>query len=83
MIKKQRSLWELLLLLSGKKSIELSCGECLTLLDFDAERIIEGASISDIQDSIQQHLSYCSSCRTKFQNGIIEQVKRFGKESED
>ena len=61
-----RPLWQLLLL-TGDSSIpvNLTCEECFTLLEYDAELLVNGAALDEIRPAASYHLSLCSKCKTK------------------
>jgi hypothetical protein len=59
-----RPLWRLLALASeSEKPVELTCAECLALLEYDAELLEAGAPVDQIRPSIMRHLSLCSACQ--------------------
>ncbi len=60
-------LWELLLLARNPKiPIQISCAECFSLLEYDADLLAAGVSIDEIHSSIRHHLSLCSRCESEF-----------------
>ena len=66
MDKINRPLWQLLLLTrDSKKSAQLTCEECIALLEYDAELLINGADLDDVRPAIIYHLSLCSECLAK------------------
>jgi hypothetical protein len=66
MREKARPLWQLLLLTNASDAfIQLTCEECYTLLDYDAELLASGAILDEIRPAINYHLSLCVDCRTK------------------
>ena len=68
-----RSLWQLLLLTrDADKPIQLTCEERFALLEYDAELLAGGAALDDIRSSVNQHLSLCPMCRTKFKEWLEE-----------
>ena len=71
MEKTDRPLWQLLLLTSdSKKSVHLSCRECITLLEYDAELLGDGADLDEIRPAVRYHLSLCSECRAKIDDWL-------------
>jgi hypothetical protein len=66
MSEKTRPLWQLLLLTNASNvSVQLTCEECFTLLDYDAELLTSGATQNEIRPAINYHLSLCKECRAK------------------
>jgi hypothetical protein len=66
MDKTNRPLWQLLLLTrDSKKSAQLTCEECIALLEYDAELLINGADLDDVRPAVSYHLSLCSECQAK------------------
>ena len=66
-------LWQLLLLTAGRdESIELSCPECFTLLDYDAGLLTSGGDLGDLLPVIKHHLSICSSCQAELNSWLDE-----------
>jgi hypothetical protein len=60
-------LWELLLLARNPKiPIHITCAECFTLIEYDADLLAAGVSIDEIRSSIHHHLSLCSGCESEF-----------------
>jgi hypothetical protein len=65
MSEKSRPLWQLLLLTNASNvSVQLTCEECFTLLEYDAELLAGGVALHEIQPAIRYHLSLCEECRT-------------------
>jgi hypothetical protein len=66
MSKMSRPLWQLLLLTSTPKApVQLTCEECLALLEYDAELLVGGVAIDEIRPAVSHHLSLCSECQAK------------------
>ena len=66
MSKKSRPLWQLLLLTNAPNvSVQLTCEECFTLLEYDAELLAGGVALDEIRPAVRYHISLCSECRTK------------------
>lgn len=60
-----RPLWRLLALASASEGpVELTCAECLALLEYDADLLEAGAALNQVRPSIMRHLSLCSACQT-------------------
>ena len=60
-------LWELLLLARNSKiPVQITCAECFTLIEYDADLLVAGVSIDEIRSSIRHHLSLCSGCESEF-----------------
>jgi len=69
----QYPLWQLLLLTANlDKSIELSCSDCFTLLDYDAGLISAGGDLGDFLALIKHHLSICSKCQAEITTMLDE-----------
>jgi hypothetical protein len=67
-----RSLWQLLLLTrDAGMPVQLTCEECLTLLEYDAELLASGAALDEILPVTSHHLSLCSKCKAKI-NGWLK-----------
>ena len=65
MSEKSRPLWQLLLLTNASNvSVQLTCEECFTLLEYDAELLAGGVALHEIRPAIRYHLSLCEECRT-------------------
>ena len=74
-----RPVWQLLMLTSdSKKSINLTCEECFSLLDFDAYLLATGAVSDEIRPFVSHHLALCPKCKTKF-NGWLDKLARDSK----
>ena len=66
-------LWKLLLLTTGaEESIELSCPDCFSLLDYDASLLTSGGDLNDLLPVIKHHLSICSSCQAELKSWLDE-----------
>jgi hypothetical protein len=66
MSEKSRPLWQLLLLTNASNvSVQLTCEECFTLFDCDAELLANGATLDEIRPAITYHMSLCEDCRAK------------------
>jgi hypothetical protein len=66
MNKKPRPLWQLLLLTNAPNvSVQLTCEECFTLLEYDAELLTSGAAMNKIRPAVRYHMSLCEECRNK------------------
>ena len=60
-----RPLWRLLALtIETEEPVELTCAECLALLEYDTDLLEAGAPLNQIRPSIMRHLSLCSACQT-------------------
>ena len=61
-----RSLWQLLLLIHDPTTpVQLTCEECFSLLEYDAELLANGAALDEIRPVASHHLSLCSKCKAK------------------
>ena len=68
-------LWQLLLLTANPdKSIELSCSDCFTLLDYDAGLLSGDGDPGDLLPVIKHHLSICSRCQAEL-NTMLDELK--------
>ena len=64
-------LWKLLMLTSSSDEfIELSCSDCINLLDYDAGLLTRAGDLSDLLPVIKNHLSFCSNCRTELNSWL-------------
>ncbi|MEA1976873.1 MAG: hypothetical protein U9N80_03135 [Chloroflexota bacterium] len=60
-------LWELLLLARNPKiPIQMTCSECFSLLEYDADLLAAGVPVGKLRSSIRHHLSLCSECESQF-----------------
>ncbi len=67
-------LWQLLMLTADTdQSIELSCSDCFTLLDYDAGLLSGGADLGNLLPVIKHHLSICSSCQAEL-NSMLDKL---------
>jgi len=74
-------LWLLLLLTANPdKSIELSCSDCFTLLDYDAGLLTGGGDLGDLLPVIKHHLSICSKCQAEL-NSMLDELNEDEKQS--
>ena len=74
MDKMSRPVWQLLMLTSdSKKSNDLTCEECFSLLEFDAHLLATGAIFDEIRPFVSHHLALCPKCKTKF-NGWLNKL---------
>ncbi len=61
-----RSLWQLLIQAPNlKDDIHLTCNECFTLLEYDADLLVAGAHFDELQPAIRNHLALCSECQVE------------------
>ncbi len=71
MSEKPRPLWQLLLLTNTpNRSVQLSCEECFTLLEYDAELLAGSVALHEIRPVIRYHLSLCEKCRAKIDDWL-------------
>jgi len=67
------SLWQLLLLTADREeTIEISCSDCFTLLDYDASLLTKGGDLVELLPVIKHHLSICSSCQAELNSWLDE-----------
>ena len=71
MVKPGRPLWLLLLVArNSKRPVQLTCEECFTLLNYDAELLVKGAVLEDFRPIIRHHISLCSGCQAKIEEWL-------------
>jgi len=67
MDKECRPLWRLFSLIhDSKKSVQLTCEECIALLDYDTGLLATGIALDEIRPSVNHHLSLFSECPVRF-----------------
>ena len=67
MDKECRPLWRLLLLIHDtKKSVKLTCKDCIALLDYDTCLLATGIALDEIRPSVNHHLFLFSECQVRF-----------------
>jgi len=65
------SLWQLILLTRDtKKDVQLTCEECFSLLEYDADCLAAGADLAEIRPIVSHHLALCSSCRNQLDDWL-------------
>jgi hypothetical protein len=68
-----RPLWQLLVPeIQENKAKGLSCEECLRVLDYYVDWIVEGEDSQQLQASIARHLSHCHDCRLELEKRLEE-----------
>jgi hypothetical protein len=76
MAKIPRPLWQLLLLTNDPKMPgKLTCEECIALLAYDTELLLDGAELDEIRPAINKHLSQCSKCQAKLASWLEKQYR--------
>jgi hypothetical protein len=74
-----RPLWQLLLLGKDPRGQEeVSCEECLRLLEYYADCMLEGGDPSMVKQAVKRHLMYCDHCRTALKEVLDERERIFG-----
>jgi hypothetical protein len=74
MDKMSRPVWQLLMLASDStKSLDLTCEECFSLLEFDAYLLATGAISDEIRPFVSHHVALCPECQIKF-NGWLDKL---------
>lgn len=69
--KYSRPLWQLLMLISNQeKNTPLTCDECFTLLEYDADRLATGGDINKLRPAAMHHLALCSKYRAEILNRL-------------
>jgi hypothetical protein len=58
---------ELLRLVGLTEDTELNCDQCLSLIAEFAERQLQGKTVQDGLQAVQQHLSVCGECRDEYE----------------
>ncbi len=58
---------ELLRLVSLTEDNELNCDQCLSLVAEFAEQQLQGKTLHDGLQAVQQHLSVCGECREEYE----------------
>ncbi len=59
-----RPLWQLLVLGTQRgKAVELTCDECIRVMDYYVDGILESGDSQRLQESVIRHLSHCPDCR--------------------
>lgn len=68
-----RPLWQLLVSeIQEKKAKELSCEECLRVLDYYVDGVMASEDTPQLQPSIARHLSHCHGCRLELERRLDE-----------
>jgi len=66
-----RPLWQLLMLISNQeKYIPLTCDECFTLLEYDADQLAAGGDMDRLRSATMHHLALCSKCHVEINNRL-------------
>ena len=63
----QQEVDELLRLIAQTQDVEINCEQCLALVAEFAERDLQGKSIPESLQAIEQHLSICIECREEYE----------------
>jgi hypothetical protein len=72
-----RPLWRLLMLETQEEETpELSCEECLSVLDYYIDWIAAGGDLQRLQLAISKHLYHCLDCRQEMEKRL-KQWERF------
>ncbi len=58
---------ELLRLVGLTEDTELNCDQCLSLIAEFAEQQLQGKTIHEGLQAVQQHLSVCGECREEYE----------------
>lgn len=75
-----RPLWRLLMLETQEgERLDLSCEECLSILDYYIDYITAGGDLRRLQMAIARHLSHCFDCRQELE----KRLKQWERLSED
>jgi hypothetical protein len=66
-----RPLWRLLILeTQDGGTLDLSCEECLSVLDYYIDCITAGGDLRRLQMAIASHLSHCFDCRQELEKRL-------------
>lgn len=77
MDKTNRPLWNLLLIMDDmENTIQLTCDECIAILEYDANLLAAGVSIEKIRHSISHHLAHCTTCKIKYDKWLKDYEQR-------
>jgi hypothetical protein len=69
--KNSRPLWQLLMLISNQeKNTPLTCDECFTLLEYDADQLAAGGDIDKLRSAAMHHMALCSKCHADINNRL-------------
>jgi hypothetical protein len=61
-----RSLWQLLLLTcDANATVDLTCEECFTLLEYDTELLVSGATLDEIRPAASSICLFAQSARQR------------------
>jgi hypothetical protein len=66
-----RPLWQILLETFRSDSIELSCQECVTVLEYLADLGAAGLDKALLESAARRHLSHCSDCYQEFVRHLL------------
>jgi hypothetical protein len=73
MPKLPRPFWQVLLIVLGdNQSEKLTCEECTAMMEYLADRAIEGATIEDLKSIANALFRFCTECKTHYQLHIME-----------
>lgn len=56
-------LWQILAKASQQPARPLTCEECLVVLEYLADRLLEGAEMDNVRAAARRHLAQCPGCR--------------------
>ncbi|PKO04810.1 MAG: hypothetical protein CVU41_15095 [Chloroflexi bacterium HGW-Chloroflexi-3] len=73
MPKSPRPFWQVLLIVLGDNQREkLTCEECTAMMEYLADRAIEGATIDELKSTANSLFRYCTECKNHYQRHIME-----------
>jgi hypothetical protein len=76
-----RPLWRLLMLETQEEETpELSCEECLNVLDYYIDWIAAGGDWQRLQMAIASHLDHCIDCRQEFEKRLKQWERLSGEQ---
>lgn len=73
MPKLPRPFWQVLLIvLEDNQKEKLTCEECTAMMEYLADRAIEGATIEDLKSTANALFRFCTECKNHYQRHIME-----------
>jgi uncharacterized protein with PIN domain len=60
------ALWRILLKAQAQPDVDLTCDECLAILNYLAEEEVDGASRESVRQAAYKHLARCPGCREHY-----------------
>ncbi len=73
MPKPPRPFWQVILIVLGDNQREkLTCEECTGMMEYLADRAIEGAPIEELKSTANSLFRFCTECKNHYQHHIME-----------